>query len=801
MVATQTNGKPVVNGQLTHASPQLVMARPAQGASPEDGPNIPISAIRNALRRRWKLALPIGLCLAALAGTAAWMMIVPKYTAAAFLRIRSDDRTLIFETADQAGGGHRNFSLYKNTQKQMMVTPFVLNAALRSEGVSSLPEIRAQADPLFWLQEQLQVSFPADGEIMRVSMSTTSPAASVQLVNAVVGAYMDEVVVSERNERLQRLDNLERVHAEAESKVRNKQAELKQLAAALGTSDSDSLTVAQQSALEQFGIMQEKLSSIQFELMKAEGEMDIARQMQQAAKEAAEVAAADAEQALADASQPAGEIDEPPLFVAPSGNVTRLEEEVALLQARVRSLTASVGARHPSVEPLQEQLQIKQELLKQQRAVDAKRIAAIREEHEKKLAQRQAQRQVVSRGSTTSRSGSHVGQFYDMAEIATRIGVLKKQEEIVREKVDALETETRQLGRSSIDVELMRSEIVGLQGVLRRVGEEIERTSIELKTSSRVNLVSKAETAEAPSPKKRFALTAFGGMTGLLAPFALCVVWDVRRKSVDEVDAVTEALALSSLGTVPLVGDPLGRSKRRLNARRQRQRIELNESIDSMAAMLLHRSRLEGHQAFMISSAMPAEGKSTVSCQLAQSLARSGKRVVLVDFDLRRPTIHRYLDLEQSPGVGELLLGESDLNEAIQTSEQANLSYLTAGVQRGHLHELATSGAIENLFEKLQASFDLVIVDSSPVLPVVDSRIVGTFCDGVILTLIRDASRIPAAAKACELLKSYGVRVLGTVVIGGQSSSYPTYYYYGPDSRSQSSTGVSARLTGPPKKG
>ena len=101
---------------------------------------------------------------------------------------------------------------------------------------------------------------------MQVSIETDSSTACVDIVNAVVTAYMDEVVVTERNERLHRLDNLERVHTQAEGKVRNKRAELKSLASALGTGDSESLTVAQQTSLQQYGLLQEKLSNIQFDL-------------------------------------------------------------------------------------------------------------------------------------------------------------------------------------------------------------------------------------------------------------------------------------------------------------------------------------------------------------------------------------------------------------------------------------------------------------------------------------------------------------------------------------------------------
>ncbi len=193
--------------------------------------------------------------------------------------------------------------------------------------------------------------------------------------------------------------------------------------------------------------------------------------------------------------------------------------------------------------------------------------------------------------------------------------------------------------------------------------------------------------------------------------------------------------------------------------------------------MILHSALIEKRQVFMISSAMPSEGKSTVACQLAQSLAKSGKRVALVDFDLRRPSVHTYLDLNLTPGLSEVLYDDIELDEAMQTLSNNPLEVLTAGRWSGHLSERCNSGSVTRLFDSLRSHYDLVIVDACPILPVHEARVVGKFTDGVILTLVRDRSRLPLAAQACEILRSFGIPVLGTVVIGGSSTGYSDYYH------------------------
>ncbi len=726
------------------------------------------AALLSAIRRGWRMAVPLGICLALASSFAAWKLFVPKYSASAYLRIDADNRPLIFKTADETAGRGSDFRLYKNTHQQLLVTPFVLNTALRDTEVSSLPEIasRSGEDAIAWLQENIKVKFPGDGEIMQVSIDTVAPASCVQIVNGVVGAFMKEVVVNERNERLTRLNTLEKVFSERTNQVRNKQVELKNLAATLGTSDSQSLTVAQQSALQQFGKMQEKLSEIQFALMQAEGELKIAEELTQRQKEAEATNSSDATQSSSTLNTSMiVEVGER------TADVIRLEEDIAIARARLSSMSKDYGPSHINVKRAKEELEIKNQLLTQ-RKVEAKLRAKLTVEQLQQAELKQSSQEQQNRILKTPKGG-----IYDLMGLMARTQVLSNQEKILKEKVDLLSEETRQLGRSSIDVELMRSEISGLENILKTVGDEIERTSVELKTSSRIRLLSSSVTATSPDSMKRLTRTAALGVFGLIVPFGLIAVWDLTRKRVNTVEGTSQSLSLPTIGTIPLVArNPLQRRETSSRVEGDNVQAELDEAVDGLASMILHSSQIDKRQIFMISSALPGEGKSTVSCQLSQSLARAGKTVVLVDFDLRRPSIHRYMGLSLEPGVTESLYGFMSFEESLQKTDIVNLSVMAAGDWSGNLHERCTAGAVTDLFDYLRATFDLVVVDSSPVLPVHDARVIGKYTDGVILTLVRDKSRLPAAAQACEILRSYGVSVLGTVIIGGSTSAYPGYY-------------------------
>ncbi len=752
------NGQPRIN----------VVDKPLARKDDEQQTSYYWAALFNAIRRIWRIALPLGLCLGAAATFAAWKLFIPKFSASAYLRIDSSNRPLIFKTADETAGRGGDFNLYKSTQQQLLLTPFVLNTALRDPKIAAVEEIAERDDPIGWLKSNLKVSFPGNGEIMQITMETVSPTSCVLIVNGVVDAFMQEVVMTDRNERLKRLDTLEKVFSERTNQVRSKRVELKNLATTLGTSDSDSLTVAQQNALQQFGKMQEKLSDVQFALMQTEGDVKIAEEIIQHRKNSDESVD----------SEGSSKMDEEAtrLVAERTAEVVNLEEQIAIAQAKLNGMNKLFGPSHFNVQKAREDLEIRKEMLTQRKAEAKVRAQVMSDKDED-----QQNRILRTPG----------GGVYDMMGLMSKKQVLVNQEKILKEKVDQLADETRQLGRSSIDVELMRSEIAGLEEVLHTVGDEIERTSVELKTSSRIRILSSAGKATLPDSIKRITRAVSIGTLGFLAPFGLIALWDLSRGRVNNVEGASQSLSLPTIGRIPLVSrNPLMRRDNDGQFDIEPIEAEMDEAIDGLASMILYSSQIDKRQVFMISSAMPGEGKSTVSCQLAQSLARAGKSVALVDFDLRRPSINRYLDLPLDPGLAQSLFGDLSFEETLQKTGVENLSVMTAGNWNGNLQERCTAGAVDELFQYLRSTFDLVVVDSSPVLPVHDARVIGKYTDGVILTLVRDKSRLPASAQACEILRSFGATLLGTVMIGasaysGSYSGYSAYSTYGKDLKSK----------------
>lgn len=177
----------------------------------------------------------------------------------------------------------------------------------------------------------------------------------------------------------------------------------------------------------------------------------------------------------------------------------------------------------------------------------------------------------------------------------------------------------------------------------------------------------------------------------------------------------------------------------------------------------------------MITSAESADGKSTTAANLAIVLAQQGKKVILVDADLRKPSIHYAFDLSNLYGLTDVLTRNISLEEAISRTYVPNLSILTSGPTPPNPSELLDSNAMKKVMEELKERFDYIIFDTPPVLAVTDPQIIANKCDGVVLVIASGKTNKYRAIKAKELLENAKSRILG-VIINGMNNKYSEYY-------------------------
>jgi protein-tyrosine kinase len=179
----------------------------------------------------------------------------------------------------------------------------------------------------------------------------------------------------------------------------------------------------------------------------------------------------------------------------------------------------------------------------------------------------------------------------------------------------------------------------------------------------------------------------------------------------------------------------------------------------------------------LVTSALPQEGKSFVSANLAQVLVRQhGRRVLLIDGDLRVARLHAALGTTSSPGLADYLLGESDEFSVMQRGSMENLFFIPCGRSVAHPAELIANGRLKMLMQRVESLFDWIIVDSPPAVPVSDASQLANFCDGVLMVVRSNATPYDTAQRARQEFQ--GKTLVGVVLNGiSRADSYSRYYY------------------------
>ena len=178
----------------------------------------------------------------------------------------------------------------------------------------------------------------------------------------------------------------------------------------------------------------------------------------------------------------------------------------------------------------------------------------------------------------------------------------------------------------------------------------------------------------------------------------------------------------------------------------------------------------------LVTSPLPKEGKSFVAANLGQVLVRQkGKRVLLVDADLRNPHLHATLGAEAGPGLSEYLRAEVDEFSILQRGPMENLFLIPAGHSKENPAELVANGRVRTLFNRLEPLFDWIVMDSPPAVAVSDATLLANYCDGVLMVVRSNATPFDVARRARQ---EFGDQVLGVVLNGMETLPEYSQYYY-----------------------
>lgn len=370
---------------------------------------------------------------------------------------------------------------------------------------------------------------------------------------------------------------------------------------------------------------------------------------------------------------------------------------------------------------------------------------------------------------------------------------LRQQEQEVRELYAGAQAEAVQMGREAQRLRFLEAEVERQ----RKLFEVLVQRLSEVKISSEykgtaVTVLERpavAHLASGADKIRKMQLYVVAGLfLGVLAAFGMERLDDRVRVPED----LRDRLGLKVLGTIPHVravkraGDDPTLVAARITSVAAHSSIV--EAFRSLRTTLFFTLPEERNKVIAVTSAVSGEGKSTVASNLALTLARNGKRVLLVDSDFHRPLLHRVYGVELERGLSVLLTGEAVWEECIQQSTKeldllGRLDILPAGPMPVHGAELLDSTAMDEILQRMRREYDRVIIDTPPVLLITDTLAVAARCDSVILVVRAFGGSLSQVRRARDHLYDIGCQIAGAVLndikVSRFSPYYSDYYYHG----------------------
>lgn len=670
----------------------------------------------HALRRRWILALCMGLVVGTTAAIALWLLFPESSSATALFQVANKQDT-VFDISRQ---NDQQFEVLKKTQLALLRSNFVLTAALRPTGIASLSVLAEHSkDPVEWLQENLMVDFPQQGEILSISLSSDAlPEDLVRLVDAVAKAYKDEVITELRQRRLGTRDLLARNLENLNKEIKEKLDTFLDIARESGRSDGNTRDAETDLLLREISDTQKKKDDLTSALYASQTDFMIMKQ----------------------------ELEDPALLEAQIDESLQQDPKIMMMQQQALSIemmATGQGGKHGSRQNAQTERQLAgiNQGIEQYRAQQKTKM--LREYRQKPNLPLQ---QLTKRYKTTMQSLQ--------GQIAAATKSLETKMTTLKGRVE-----------KSADLQTREEELKQLQQIANDMSIKLESLDIDANAPDQIRPVQPAVATKNINTVQHYSIAALGGIAGFALTCLGIAYFEFCSRRLNGPSEVDEGLGIRVVGTLP------GLSSRKALDPNHPIVAQLTESIDGVRTILMHDSSAKRRQVVLVTSAATMEGRTTVASQLAASLARAGRRTLLVDGDLRRPALHSLFDVPLEDGLCEVLRAEVDVSDVIRPTHAEGLWLLTAGYcDIDAIHALATE-QMQPVFDKLRAEYDFIIIDGAPVLGMSDALIFGQYSDGAILSVRRDQSQMPKIHQAAELLRGVGIRIIGAVVNGVQAKA------------------------------
>lgn len=337
------------------------------------------------------------------------------------------------------------------------------------------------------------------------------------------------------------------------------------------------------------------------------------------------------------------------------------------------------------------------------------------------------------------------------------------------------------------DTNLFQIRVVASTGqmaydILQSVVENYPTVARYVIGNTQLKLLDETGVPESPMNPLNYKRSVLLGMImGILLYAVIVFMWVVNRKTIKSYQDLKKVLNVKYLGGIPQV-----HFKRRSRKAASQVRVDnpsipntYRESMETLQVRLLRELKEKQTNAFLVTSALAGEGKTTTACNIALYLAEKGYRVLLIDGDLRNPSVAEHLQLklkDGGKGLCDVLSGEAKAKQVIQQYKDTSLQVIPGGEPHSSVSELYTNGVLKELIGQYKAAMDYVVVDTPPCTFMHDTTLIASVLDTGIMVIRQDFAHVNKIVAGVEILSQSGLSMAGCV-INGETAGIGSYGY------------------------
>jgi len=675
------------------------------------------SLARIIWRSRW---IVLFATVVALGGAFAYLSkATPIYTSTSRIYVEQSGPRIL----EEAEGVMTQSKNYLYTQAELLKSTPILSSTLEKPGVQQMKIFHKTDNPIVYLKKKgLDVSVGKKDDIISISSDSPERAEAAQLVNAVVDSYITYHASRKRSTAEEVLKILQKEKVERDTELAQKlktMMDFKKNNIALAFENRSSNII-----LDGLDRLSEAKTQAQLQTIEAKSAYETTKLM---------VTDSTKLKQFVETERAKG------IYISTANERTRLKTELKQLQFQLADLGRQVTPDHPSMQALQEKVgQLETELANIDREFAAAQLAITRQQY---LAAKEKEEQI------TSDFEEQREQAIALNEQIAQYTILQSDWEQTKKLCDILYDRIKEIN----------------------VTEDVGALNI--------NILEAARPSDKPSSPKKDRYMAIALFLGLMLGCGLALLrdWvDQRLRTAEEISIV---LGVPVLGVVPSMS-------RRQSIVARGQKVYRDSSSRAAEAYRTIRTAVffgvpKGEaKTILVTSPAAADGKTTLVSNLGIALAQAGQKTLILDADFRKPMQHKIFEVNHEEiGLSSVLAGTTTLEEAIQPTKVKGLELLTCGPDVPNPSEILNSESFAKLLEDLSNTYDRVIIDSPPVMPVTDAQILAAVSDITLLVLRADKSNRKTSQHARDGLMSVGARILGAVV--NDVSKHSRYGYYG----------------------